>query len=126
CPACGSSAGTRCVPAGRCSRRAPCCASLPCPPARKPRRTRKRAAERPWTSLFFSSVERSAPSRAPGRFSRSPRFRLLRLRFLRLLRHVADRLDLEAALHGRAAGLDARARGQRLAAREVAAVDAVE
>src|SRR5262249_54110031 len=43
-----------------------------------------------------------------------------------LPRHIADRLDLETAVEGRPAGLDARPRGQRLAAAEIAAVDAVE
>src|SRR5262245_46009055 len=41
-------------------------------------------------------------------------------------RHVADCLDLEAAVQRRAAGLHAGARRQRLGATEVAAVDAVE
>src|SRR5262249_11065724 len=43
-----------------------------------------------------------------------------------LLRHVADRLDLEPAVERSAAGLDARPGGQRLAAAEIAAVDAIE
>ena len=42
------------------------------------------------------------------------------------LRHVADGLDLEPAIHRRAAGLHAGARRQRLLAGEVAAVDSVE
>src|SRR5438045_8981319 len=43
-----------------------------------------------------------------------------------LPRNVADRLDFEPAVHRGAPGLDARPRGQRVAAGEIRAVDPVE
>src|SRR5216117_2422331 len=66
-------------------------------------------------SVLFSSrrLARLAPAHRGGPVRELPRY-------------VADRLDFEPAVHRGAPGLDARPRGQRVAAREIRAVDPVE
>src|SRR5712692_1864249 len=73
------------------------------------------------TARKIACLRREAPLFSPaGGFSRLRRF------LCGPFRHVADRLDFEPAVHRGAPRLDARPRGQRLAAGEIGAIDAVE
>src|SRR5882762_6674925 len=73
------------------------------------------------SSGWFCGLVLFSPRRG-ARLASAPRGGPMR----ELLRHVADRLDFEPAVHRGTPGLDARPRGQGFAAREIRAVDPVE
>src|SRR5262249_56952883 len=76
----------------------------------------------PSRRIAAASGDRNAPQDEDGGFLAIRAAVPLKKR----LRHVADGIDLEAAIHRRASGLHARARRQHCGAAEIATVDAVE